>query len=91
MALMLDGAKIKYPHKLLNTIQRMWNEITDGGHLFPPKNCYYIIHREMKSVDDNTKEKAIYRISYQAKVKSKEKNTAKANDYGTSQIKAKPT
>lgn len=91
MALMLDGAKIKYPHKLLNTIQGMWNEITGGGHLFTPKNCYYIIHRTMKSVDDNTKEKAIYRVSYQAKVKSKEKNTAKANDYGTSQIKAKPT
>lgn len=91
MALMLDGAKINYPHKLLNTIQQMWCEITFGGHLYTPKNCYYMIHRDRKSLNDDTKERAIYRVSYQAKVKSKEKNTAKANDYGTSQLKVNNT
>jgi len=87
MALMLNGDKINYPHKLLNTIQSMWEEITCGGHLYTPKNCYYMIHRKRKTIDDDTKEKAIYRLSYQAKVKSKEKNTAHANDYGVSQLK----
>jgi len=87
MALMLDGAKINYPHKLLNNIQRMWAEITFEGSLYTPKNCYYMIHRNKKTLNDDTKEQAIYRISYQAKVKSKEKNTARANDYGVSQLK----
>lgn len=89
MALMLDGAKINYPHKLLINIQLMWAEITPKGSLFTPKNCYYMIHRNKKSPSDDTKEQAIYRISYHAKVKSKEKNTVKANDYGVSRLRAK--
>ncbi|WP_354624876.1 inovirus-type Gp2 protein [Psychromonas sp. MME2] len=86
MALMLDGSKIQYPHKLLKTISSMWHDITDGGHLYTPKNCYYMIKRGDPSFEE-TKAEAIYRLSYQAKVKTKEKNTASTNDYGTSQLK----
>jgi len=84
IGIMLDGAKINYPHKLLGGILNIWKEITPDGTLYTPKNCYYSTIRKNESV----KLEAIYRLSYQAKVWTKDKNNVHANDYATSQIKA---
>ena len=85
MAVMLDGAKINFPHKLLGEILKRWKEIIPNGTLHTPKNCYYMTDRK----DASVKLEAIYRLSYQAKVKTKDKNSRDTKDYATSRIKAK--
>ena len=80
MAIIVDGSKIQSPHKLYEIIKSMWDEVTPGGHLQGLENCYYNIKRDTET----KKAEAIYRLSYQAKVWTKDKNTAYANDYGTS-------
>lgn len=86
IALIVDGSKIQCPTKLFEKIKLMWDEITPSGHLHGLENCYYNLNRDTEV----NKAEAIYRLSYQAKVWTKDKNTARANDYGTSQIKPKP-
>lgn len=87
MAIIVDGSKIQSPKRLFHKIELMWNEVTPDGHLHGLENCYYNIKRDTEI----NKAEAIYRLSYQAKVWTKDKNTAQANDYGTSRIKPKPT
>ncbi|MCG6202757.1 YagK/YfjJ domain-containing protein [Psychromonas antarctica] len=86
VALIVDGSKIQCPTKLFKTIKLMWEDVTTGGHIHGLENCYYNIKRDTEI----NKAEAIYRLSYQAKIWTKERNTARANDYGTSQIKARP-
>jgi hypothetical protein len=87
MALIVDGSKIQSPTKLFTKIKLMWDEVTQGGHVHGLENSYYNIKRDTEI----NKAEAIYRLSYQAKVWTKDKSTVHENDYGTSQIKAKPT
>jgi len=85
MAVVLDGSKIQSPTKLFHKIKLIWSDVTPGGYLYGVKNCYYNIRRDTEV----NKAEAIYRISYQAKVWTKDKSTARANDYGVSQIRNK--
>lgn len=87
VAIIVDGSKIQTPNKLFHKIKEMWDEITAGGHMHVPKNSYYNIDRKTEV----NKAEVIYRLSYQAKVWTKDKNTAYENDYGTSRIKLKLT
>nr|WP_269571631.1 inovirus-type Gp2 protein [Psychromonas ingrahamii] len=87
MAIIVDGSKIQNPIRLFHKIKLMWDEVTLGGHLHGLENCYYNIKRDTEI----NKAEAIERLSYQAKVWTKDKNTARANDYGTSRIRPKPT
>lgn len=85
VALIVNGSKIKTSTKLFKTIKLMWEEVTQGGHVHGLDNCYYNI---IRATEEN-KAEAIYRLSYQAKVWTKDKSTVRANDYGTSKIKAR--
>ncbi len=86
VALMLNGSKIQYPDKLLTWVGEWWKSTSNGGHLHTPENCYYMLHRDDES---NTKADIIYRISYLAKVNTKQTREGRTNDYGTSQLKPK--
>lgn len=85
VAVMLNGSNIRHPQKLLKSLIKIWKDIVPEGMLYTPNNCYYTAKRN----NDLEKLKAIYRLSYQAKVWTKDKNGAHARDYATSQIKAK--
>lgn len=86
VALMLNGSKIQFPHKLLNWLGDWWRNSSKGGFLYIPKNCYYMLHRNDEM---NTKADIIYRLSYLAKVNTKQTRKGRTNDYGTSQLKPK--
>lgn len=83
MAIIVNGSKIQTPNKLFHKIKMIWSEISSGGHMHVPQNSYYNIDRKT----EKNKAEVIYRLSYQAKVWTKDKNTARENDYGTSRVK----
>lgn len=86
VALMLNGSKIQFPDKLLDLLANWWSSTSNGGHLHTPKNCYYMLQRNEES---NTKADIVYRLSYLAKVNTKQSREGLTNDYGTSQLKLK--
>lgn len=84
-ALILDGNKIQHPRHILKMTGDIWEHM--GGHRWIPENYYYNISR----YDRDELQKAIWRISYLAKGRGKEKNPSQAKDYSTSRIVAKLT
>ncbi|HAS6242246.1 MULTISPECIES: YagK/YfjJ domain-containing protein [Vibrio] len=86
VALLLNGSQIQYPDKLLSLLTQWWGTVSEGGHLYIPENCYYLVSRQS---DGRVKRDAIYRLSYLAKVNSKQSREGFANDYGTSRLKMK--
>ena len=84
VALFLDGRQIRYPHKILGLLSDAWLKV-GGAHLYTPENCYYHI----KDSDFQTKQQAIYRLSYQSKARGKGYRAKQAKDYGTSRLRIK--
>jgi len=78
LAFFLDGNKIQYPSKLRNTIKDMW---LMNGHVSIVKKPFNYIDR--KNLDTELA-KAVYRISYLAKVRGKGYRSQQAKDYGAS-------
>ena len=82
--LFLDGKKIRHPAELLDIIALNW-ELVGGAHRYVPEHCYYNI----KHNDFQTKQALIYRLSYHAKERGKDKRAMQTKDYGTSRLKRK--
>jgi hypothetical protein len=84
-ALLLDGHKIQHPKNIWPLVKSVWE--TMDGSPYLPKNCYYNInrgnHKEIQEV--------IYRLSYFAKVKGKDKAEASTNNFSTSRIAIRET
>jgi len=80
VALFLDGSKIQHPKKLLILIRKMWKP---HGHVSYIRNPFDYINRN----DNDTRLKAIWRISYMAKIRGKGHRDPQANDSGTSRLK----
>jgi hypothetical protein len=80
VALFLDGSKIQHPKKLLILIRKMW---VLHGHVPYIRNPFDYINRN----DNDTRLKAIWRISYMAKIRGKGHRAEQANDYGASRLK----
>lgn len=81
-ALILDGHKVRHPHELLNKVKYIWDTQLQGFQ-YTPKRCYYNLARG----DDLVTQRAIWRISYLAKVKSKGSKPPQTKNYGTSRLK----
>jgi hypothetical protein len=80
VALFLDGSKIQHPKKLLILIRKMWKP---HGHVSYIRNPFDYINRN----DNETRLKAIWRISYMAKIRGKGYRDPQAKDYQTSRLK----
>lgn len=78
--LMLDGSKVRYPHKLLIIINEVWTNMS--GSFYVPEHCYYNVDRH----DLSRLAKVIYRISYFAKGRGKGIRPPQTKDYSTSRI-----
>lgn len=78
--LMLDGDKVYTPHKITERILLTWKRM--DGSAFIPKNCFYMVNRNNRE----SIQKAIWRISYLAKVRGKGYKPAQTKNYGTSRI-----
>lgn len=81
LVLMLDGHKVKNSWKLFHLIKQYWQHRYDYGSVWLPKKADYRVIRN----DNSELKKAVYRISYLAKIKSKPiKQSIRC--YGCSQI-----
>lgn len=82
-ALLIDANKVRYPNKIIKTMEEIWQG-WEQPKPYTPKNCYYLIHRG--SLDDY--QEVFYRLSYMAKERGKGYKGKTANDYSASRIKA---
>ncbi len=83
--IMLDGNKIRAPHKLIQTAQWYWETLHDGSLCWPSERSYYQISR----TDTQTLQDAVYHISYLAKGRGKGYKPAQAKNFGTSRLSLK--
>lgn len=83
-ALMIDGSKVQHPKKLLRVLSGLWDACSNGGHLQRLGNCFYFLKRG----DETVRSKITYRVSYLAKVNTKQSREGLTNDYGTSRLKS---
>ena len=79
-AIYLNGNEIRHSSKTLRIIKDTWERINIENYMHPPKNPYYFIDNEQ------TKQEAIYRISYLAKARGKGYRDKQAKDYSTSRL-----
>lgn len=79
-----DGNKTRHPHRHIRQIERLWDAFQQGS-VFTPKNCYCVLKRD----DDAAYQLLFDRLSYLAKVATKNIRPATTNDYSASRIKAK--
>jgi len=84
LAVIVDANKSRHPHHLIKLIEYLWET---WGHVKPytPKKCYEVIKRG----DDVTYGRQFSRLSYLAKVATKDNRKKTTNDYSTSRIKSK--
>lgn len=83
-AFILDANKTRHSHHHIKKIERLWMD-RDYGNVYTPKNCYYVIKRD----DAKSYQRAFSRLSYLAKVDTKDVRPSTTNDYSTSRIKPK--
>ena len=82
-ALLLDGHKVQHSKNIWPIVKSVWE--TMDGSPYLPKNCYCNINRgNHKEIQD-----VIYRLSYFAKAKGKDKTEAQTNNFSTSRIPIK--
>lgn len=84
-ALVIDANKVSHPSAIIEQAQWLWADIS--GHLFVPKNCYHIVHRDKRGINFDEMQEVIWRLSYLAKAKGKDKKPTYTHSYGTSNIK----
>jgi len=84
LAVIVDANKSRHPHNLIELIEYLWET---WGHVKPytPKNCYAVIKRG----DDIAYGSQFSRLSYLAKVATKDNREKTTNDYSTSRIRLK--
>jgi hypothetical protein len=80
LALYLDGDIIQHPRKLNLIIAETWERVRAGNTVGHPSNCFHYV------ADENSKAKAVYRISYMAKARGKGYRPPQAKDYGNSRL-----
>lgn len=83
-ALMLDGSKVGYPKRINEKAISIWGNLS--GSCYIPKTPFYTIQRD----DDESRQSAIWRLSYLAKKRGKGYKKAQTKNYGASRIKPKP-
>ena len=84
LVLMLDGRKVQTSHRIIELVEDIcWR--FDWPAPYIPEHCYYLLKRS--EVGGKAMADALYRISYLAKVNSKDKRPSNTHDYGTSRIK----
>lgn len=81
MAIFLDGDVVRHPAKLTNIIKETWISINPVNTVYYPVNNYYFVQNE------ETKQEAIYRLSYLAKARCKGYRAAQVKDYQCSRLK----
>ncbi|MEX1670345.1 inovirus-type Gp2 protein [Zhongshania guokunii] len=78
----VDGNKCRHPHNLIKLIQYEW-EWRELGRVYVPANCYYLVRRNAPY----SAKRALARMSYLAKVDTKQQRSASTNDYSASRLR----
>ncbi len=80
-AVYVDGNKIRHSSRFLTMVRSIWQNIDDKNHVPTIKHPYHFID------DIDSKNGAVYRISYLAKGRGKGYTGRYCNDYSTSRLK----
>ncbi|QSX39775.1 YagK/YfjJ domain-containing protein [Shewanella cyperi] len=83
LLLLLDGKLVQHPQRITEICRQIWQDMS--GTLYVPDSPYYNIKRS----DQHTLAKLLFRLSYFAKAKDKDRNPTYTNNYGRSRIKPK--
>lgn len=83
-AFILNANNTRHPKYHINQIEHYW-EILGNADARTPKNCYLVIKRG----DNTAYQQAFKRLSYLAKVATKDKRDKATNDYSASRIKVR--
>ena len=78
--LLLDGDKMQHPKKIERVMKRMWSE---NGHMPYLEYPFYCINKHNLETE---RLKAIYRVSYLAKVRGKGYRDDQVKDYSGSRL-----
>ncbi|QYK02410.1 YagK/YfjJ domain-containing protein [Shewanella psychrotolerans] len=76
--LLLNGQVVNHPHKVSQVCKRIWSDMS--GTIYYPKNMYYLVTRN----DLTRLEQLLFRVSYFAKGKDKDKRAAQTKSFGCS-------
>ena len=82
-ALIIDGHKVNHPELVNKKAKEIWRQL-DGSEFFP-EHCFYNLKRN----DYESKQDAIYPISYLAKTRGKGYKPDQTKNYSVSRIKHK--
>ncbi len=82
---LVDGNKVRAPHKLTEAVRWYWEVLHDGTIHWPESRCCYQLTRN----DWDTLQAAIYHISYLAKGRGKGYKPDQSKNFGGSRLKLK--
>ncbi len=82
LALMLDGRLVRHPSKVIKWVEQYW-EFRNDPKPYTPRSCYTMVTRR----DEESYNKAFYRLSYLAKDRGKGYKDVTANNYSVSRLK----
>lgn len=81
--LFLDGKLIRHSSKIIKLIKAAWEDISEGFHVPVISNPFHVVQNQEDAA------KAVYRISYLAKVRGKGYRPPQTNDFSCSRMKFK--
>lgn len=79
LILILDGNKIQSSFKIQHLVDDCWSKY---GKYYIPEHCYYNHHRG----DERMRKEIVYRASYLAKIRDKNRRRSQDKRYGVSKI-----
>lgn len=82
--LFIDGKCVNYPSTVSAMCEEVWTNMS--GSYWRPDNCFYLSHRHNHQIIGEV----IYRLSYLAKTRGKDKKSPQTKNYGSSRIAANP-
>lgn len=83
-AFFLDANRNRHSHYIIQAVERLWG-YWESGTVYTPNGCYYVVKRD----DMAAYQQVFNRLSYLAKVDTKQKFQNTTNDYSTSRLKIK--
>lgn len=85
LAYFFNGHKIAHPSKVITFIQSKWENVSAGGSVYIPDNCFYQLFTNQPNFYQSFKD-AVYRLSYLAKCYSKRRVSQSVKNYSSSRL-----
>lgn len=81
--LLLNGQKVRHPSNISKICTEIWSDMS--GTIYYPENLFYLVSRP----DTERMEQLLFRASYLAKGKDKDKRPEQTKSFGCSRLRSK--